>query len=136
MDFSTKKEYDESKAINKGMELVEKKHRYVYLLLVASTLLIIFGVTFTYIRQLNRTILDNIIHSISEIAAHDKSTIETYIEICWEDLAEIQERFVNYGCESIEDIESRMNLECEASSFTHIYLLAEDGTLCMGQCGI
>ena len=135
MDFSTKKEYDESKVINKGMELVEKKHRYVYLLLVVSALLIIFGVTFTYIRQLNRTILDNIIHSISEIAAHDKSTIETYIEICWEDLAEIQERFVNYGCESIEDIESRMDLECEASSFTHIYLLAKDGTLCMGQCG-
>ena len=62
MDFSTKKEYDESKVINKGMELVEKKHRYVYLLLVVSALLIIFGVTFTYIRQLNRTILENIIH--------------------------------------------------------------------------
>lgn len=115
--------------------MVEKKHRYVYLLLIASTLVIIFLVTFVYIRQLNRTILDNIISSISEIAAHDKATIETYIEICWEDLAEIQERFVSYGCETTEEIESRMDLECEASSFAHIYLIAEDGTLYTDHCG-
>ena len=116
--------------------MVEKKHRYVYLLLIAATLVIIFFVTFVYVRQLNRTILDNIINSISEIAVHDKAAIETYIEICWEDLAEIQERFASYGCETAEEIESRMDLECAASSFTHIYLLAEDGTLYTDQCGI
>lgn len=115
--------------------MVEKKHRYVYLLLIASTLVIIFLVTFVYIRQLNRTILDNIISSISEIAAHDKATIETYIEICWEDLAEIQERFVSYGCETTEEIGNRMDLECEASSFAHIYLIAEDGTFYTDRCG-
>ena len=123
------------KDLNKGMELVEKKHRYVYLLLIASALVIIFFVTFIYVGQLNRTILDNIINSISEIAEHDKSTIKTYIEICWEDLAEIQERFVSYGCETTEDIESRMDLECEASSFTHIYLLTEEGALYTDRCG-
>lgn len=114
---------------------MEKKHRYVYLLLIITALIIIFLVTFGYVRQLNRTILDNIINSISEIAAHDKSTIETYIEICWEDLAEIKERFESYGCETVADIESRMDLECAASSFTHICLLAEDGALYTDQCG-
>lgn len=135
MDFFTKKSYDKSKVLHKGMELLEKKHRYVYLLLIVSALVIIFVVTFVYVRQLNRTILDNIINSISEIAAHDKSAIETYIEICWEDLAEMKERFESYGCETVEDIESRMDLECAASSFTHIYLLSEDGTLYTDRCG-
>ena len=103
---------------------MEKKPRYFYLMLIVSTLGIICLVTFTYVRQLNRTILNNIIRTISEIAEHDKATIQTYIEICWEDLAEIQERFVSYGCETAADIESRMDLECAASSFAHIYLLS------------
>lgn len=113
---------------------MEKKPRYFYLMLIVSTLGIICLVTFTYVRQLNRTILNNIIRTISEIAEHDKATIQTYIEICWEDLAEIQERFVSYGCETEADIESRMDLECAASSFAHIYLLAEDGTIYSDQC--
>ena len=104
------------------------------MMLIVSTLGIICLVTFTYVRQLNRTILNNIIRTISEIAEHDKATIQTYIEICWEDLAEIQERFVSYGCETEADIESRMDLECAASSFAHIYLLAEDGTIYSDQC--
>lgn len=104
------------------------------MMLIVSTLGIVCLVTFTYVRQLNRTILNNIIRTISEIAEHDKATIQTYIEICWEDLAEIQERFVSYGCETAADIESRMDLECAASSFAHIYLLAEDGTIYSDQC--
>lgn len=113
---------------------MEKKLKYFYLLLTVSALAIICSVTFIYVRQLNRTISDNIINTISEIAEHDKSALQTYIEICWEDLTEIQERFVSYGCETVADIESRMELECEASSFAHIYLLAEDGTFCSDQC--
>lgn len=114
---------------------MEKKQKYFYLLLTISALAIICIVTFIYVRQLNRTISDNIIRTISEIAEHDKSAIQTYIEICWEDLIEIQERFVGYGCETAADIESRMDLECAASSsFAHLYLLAEDGTLYSDWC--
>ena len=98
-------------------------------LLIVAALVIIGFVTVFYVSQLNKAISENIISSISEIAEHDKAAIQTYIDICWNDLYEIQDRFISYGCETIQDIEIRMNLECATSGFTHIYILAEDGTV-------
>ena len=108
---------------------LKKKYHIFYAWLIVSALIIICLVTFFYIRQLNQTISDNIIRSISEIAEHDKATIEAYIDICWEDLEEIVARFTSYDCRTIQDVKARMDLECASSSFTHIYLLAEDGTI-------
>ncbi|MCM1267218.1 MAG: ATP-binding protein [Bacteroidales bacterium] len=108
---------------------MKKGHRLFYLLIIVSASLIVGLAGWFYIRQMNQTISRNIINSISEIAEHDKATIETYIEICWEDLAEIQERFVSFDCKRIEDVETRMNLERASSGFTNIYLVAEDGTV-------
>lgn len=108
---------------------MKKKNRTFYLLLLISVITIICFVTFFYIRQLNITISDNTISSISELADHDKTTIETYIDICWQDLREIEERFVNYECRTIQDIETRIHLESTSGKFEHIYLLAEDGTV-------
>ena len=98
-------------------------------LLIAAALVIIGFVTVFYVGQLNKAISENIISSISEIAEHDKAAIQAYIDICWKDLYEIQERFISDGCETIQDIEIRMNLECASSDFTHIYILSEDGTI-------
>ncbi|MCM1545332.1 MAG: ATP-binding protein [Ruminococcus sp.] len=78
---------------------------------------------------MNDTISENIINSISEIAEHDKETIQTYIEICWKDLHEIKARFTSFECKTLENVETRMNLECASSSFNHIYLVAKDGTV-------
>ena len=98
-------------------------------MLIAAALAIIGFVTIFYVRQLNKAISENIISSISEIAEHDKAAIQAYIDICWNDLYEIHDRFISYGCETIQDIEIRMNLECASSDFTHIYILSEDGTV-------
>ena len=98
-------------------------------LLIAAALAIIGFVTVLYVGQLNKAISENIISSISEIAEHDKAAIQAYIDICWNELYGIQDRFVSYGCETIEDIEIRMNLECASADFTHVYMLAEDGTV-------
>ena len=108
---------------------MDKKKRFFYLLLIVSTVTIVCFAAFFYVKQLNGAISDNIINSISEIAEHDKATIETYIEICWQDLYEIEQRFISYECKTIQDVEIRMNLECASSEFTHVYLVAEDGTV-------
>ena len=105
------------------------KQRRFNVLLIAAALAIIGFVTFFYVVQLNKAISENIIESISEIAEHDKAAIQAYIDICWNDLYEIQNRFISAGCETIQDIEIRMNLECASSDFTHIYMLSEDGTV-------
>ena len=108
--------------------MADRPKRFNTLLIVAALAIIGF-VTVFYVSQLNKAISENIISSISEIAEHDKAAIQAYIDICWNDLYEIQERFISYGCETIQDIEIRMNLECATSDFTHIYILAEDGTV-------
>ncbi|MCM1325551.1 MAG: ATP-binding protein [Bacteroidales bacterium] len=108
---------------------MKKKHGLFYLLIIVSASMILCLAAFVYIRQMNQTISRNIINSISEIAEHDKATIQTYIEICWKDLYEIQERFISFECKTLEDVETRMNLERASSDFTHIYLVAEDGTV-------
>ena len=105
------------------------RQRRFNVLLIAAALAIIGFVTVFYVYQLNKVISENVISSISEIAEHDKAAIQAYIDICWNDLYEIQDRFISYGCETIQDIEIEMNLECATSDFTHIYILAEDGTV-------
>ncbi len=108
---------------------MEKKNKYFYIGLIASTLMIVCFVAFLYIRQLNRTISDNIINSIREIAEHDKATIQAYIESCWEDLYEMEQRLVSDDFDTISELQTRMELECTTSGFTHLYLLAEDGAV-------
>ncbi|MCM1044190.1 MAG: response regulator [Candidatus Gastranaerophilales bacterium] len=108
---------------------MKKNHKLFYLPIIISAFLIICLAVLFYVRQMNKAISENIINSISEIAEHDKTTIQTYIEIYWRDLAQIKERFDSFECKTIQDIETRMNLECAASGFNHIYLVAEDGTV-------
>lgn len=108
---------------------MKKRHSIFYLAIIVLALVIVCCVTFFYTRQMNKTISDNTIRSISEMAEHDKAAIQAYIEICWKDLQEIQERFVSYGCRTIGDVEKLLNLECALSGFNQIYLVAEDGTV-------
>ncbi|MCM1183739.1 MAG: ATP-binding protein [Roseburia sp.] len=108
---------------------MKRKHRLFYLLVIVSASVIVGLAVFFYVRQMDKRISENIINSISEIAEHDKATIQTYIEICWQDLYEIRERFTSFECKTIEDVETRMSLECASSDFAHIYLVAEDGTV-------
>ena len=105
-----------------------KKIRINILLIVAALAIIGTSAVF-YVLQLNMAISGYVISSISEIADHDKAAIQTYIEFCWDDLYEIQERFNSYDCETIHDLEVRLSLERASSDFTHVYLLAEDGTI-------
>lgn len=109
-----------------------KKHEsrivfYAMAIAIAVTAVCLITVFFT--GQMNRSVSNNIINSINELAEHDKAMIKSYIDVCWEDLSSISERFISYDCQTIEEVEERMNLECATSRFRAVYLLAEDGTV-------
>lgn len=108
---------------------MKKGHRFFYGVTILSALIIVCVVAVFYVRQMNRTISDNIIGSISEMAEHDKKTIQTYINICWDDLSEISGRFGSADCRTKSDLEKRMSVECNSSGFRNLYLVAEDGTV-------
>lgn len=107
----------------------KKNLQKIYILVIASTIAILCLISIFYIRQLKKTISGQTIYSIREIAEHDKSTIETYINFCWKDLQEIQNRLTQYGCKTIQDVETRLKMESTSGNFSQIYLLAEDGTV-------
>lgn len=100
-----------------------------YALATAATVAVVSLITVFFTGQMDRSVSNHIINSINELAEHDKTMIKSYIDICWEDLAAISERFESYGCRTIEEVEERMNLECATSRFRALYLLAEDGTV-------
>lgn len=100
-----------------------------YMLAIAATMTSVCLITIFFTGQMNRSVSNNTINSINELAEHDKMAIKSYISICWEDLEQISKRFVSYDCRTIEEVEVRMNLECTTSRFRAIYLLAEDGTV-------
>lgn len=100
-----------------------------YALVIAATVAVVGLITFFFTGQMNRSVSNNIINSINELAEHDKTMIKSYINIYWEDLTAIAKRFESYECRTIEEVEERMNLECATSRFRAIYLLAEDGTI-------
>lgn len=106
-----------------------KSHLVFYAMAIAIAVTAVCLITVFFAGQMNRSVSNNIINSINELAEHDKTMIKSYIDVCWEDLDAISERFVSYDCQTIEEVEERMNLECATSRFRAIYLLAEDGTV-------
>ena len=98
-----------------------------FVLKIVAGLFIISITMAVYISQLNQMVTHNMLNTISELSQHDKRSIEAFIETSWDELEGMAKRFASYRCQSILEAETRMNLECSTSDFSHIYLLAEDG---------
>ncbi len=94
---------------------------------VLLAIVVIAAVVVFYVGQLDLMVTSNMLHTISELAQHDKRSIEAYIETCWGELENVAERFETYDCDTLFELQTRMNLESATSDFDHIYLLAEDG---------
>jgi signal transduction histidine kinase/ActR/RegA family two-component response regulator/tellurite resistance protein len=107
------------------------KNRVTYQLQILFTTVAvccIVAVAIGYIVKLNQSVSETIINNTEELATHDQASIQSYIESVWDDLADIQGQFRSYRCETIEDVERIMSVEAANSDFSHLYLVAEDGT--------
>jgi signal transduction histidine kinase/ActR/RegA family two-component response regulator len=97
--------------------------------IIIGALWLITAIAVIYIRQLNKTVSDNIIQNIQELAEHDQNSIQNYVETNWEELEHINGKFSSYHCETIDEIEAQLNVECANSEFSQLFMLAEDGTI-------
>jgi signal transduction histidine kinase/ActR/RegA family two-component response regulator len=105
----------------------DRKNRELRISAIAAALLVSIIVAAIYIVQLNRTVSGNIIQNISELAEHDQVNIQNNVEETWQNLEYIAGKFASYHCDTLEEIETQMNVECANSAFSHIYMIAEDG---------
>ena len=82
-----------------------------------------------YITELNKMISENTLNSISEMASHDKQSIEALINTCWIRLEGISVRLCDNNGKTLEEVQRRLDLEQSTTDFTQIFLLAEDGKI-------
>lgn len=106
---------------------MNQRKMFLKVLKIAGGAIIAVLAAVIYINQLNQVILSNTLNTVSEMAHHDKRTIEAFIDTCWSQLEGVSERIADYDCQTFEEAARHLNLECATGNFTHIYLLAEDG---------
>jgi signal transduction histidine kinase/ActR/RegA family two-component response regulator len=110
------------KSKKKSMRKVHFTWTYI---LAAVPVVILIAVI--YIVQLNKTVSESVNETISELAKHDQKNILENVQSTWDELDSLIMRFDVYQCETIEEVEEQMNLTCASSSFSHVYMVAEDG---------
>ena len=98
-------------------------------LMIIVCILIIGSTSVLFISQMNGMVQNNIMNTISELAEHDLVSIQNFVETEWNDLYNIHKCLEVYDCDTILEIQERMNLERATSDFHTIYLVAEDGTV-------
>jgi signal transduction histidine kinase/CheY-like chemotaxis protein len=96
---------------------------------IIVALVIIVTIAVGYTVQLNKAVSNNIFQTISELAEHDQSNIQNNIKMLWRNLEYIEGKFSGYPCDTIEEMERQMNVECANSAFSHIYMVGEDGKI-------
>jgi len=82
-----------------------------------------------FVSQMDNTIENNTLNTISELAEHDRISIQNFIETNWNALYSIQRRFKNSGCKTLPEIQEQMSIEQACGDFNNLYLVAEDGTV-------
>jgi signal transduction histidine kinase/CheY-like chemotaxis protein/tellurite resistance protein len=108
------------------------KNRSTYQLrILFSTVAVccIVAVAVGYVTKLNQSVTNTIINNTEELATHDEASIAAYVESTWDTLANIEGQFRSYRCQTIQELETLMSIEAVNSDFSHIYLVAEDGTV-------
>lgn len=107
----------------------KEKKRIMLLVMVLGVILIIAVVSVCYMNFLNKRVTSNTFEVIRELAEHDQKTIQSHVEMTWENLLYMQGELANYQCQTVEELEAYMNVECANSAFSQLYLIAEDGRI-------
>ncbi|MBO5146094.1 MAG: response regulator [Lachnospiraceae bacterium] len=104
-----------------------KKKRAVMVLAVLGVLVIVAAVSVFYMNLLNKSVANNTYEVIRELAEHDQKTIQSHVETTWDSLSYMEGQLLSYQCQTIEQVQAYMNVECANSVFSELYLIAEDG---------
>jgi len=106
---------------------MKRKMKWQHVLQIAAGLLLAAFAAVVFVWHLNLAVTESTMSTISELALHDKRSMEAYIKTCWDELDGIVSRFQSYQCSTILEVETHMNLERASGNFARLYLLAEDG---------
>ena len=96
-----------------------------------AVLLIVLGM-FLYMRQITTVLSSSTVATMHEIAAHDKSFIESYLERMTDNLINIGTRMRNSRYNSITELQQKLSVELGTSPFRYLYLIDSQGKMYSG----
>lgn len=103
------------------------------LLMVALAAVLIIGAgLWLYMRQVTSMLSSNILNTMQEIAAHDKSFIENSLDRSCTSLDRIGQRLSSEKSVSLQDLQTKLSLELASNSFQYLYLIDNNGTMYSG----
>lgn len=101
--------------------------KFFYIKLFAIFLAITLLLILSYTLKLREVIEHNIKLTVNEIALHDRGAINTFLNFVLEELSGVEKRLAANKDKNVRQLQSSLNLESSSTSFSHLYLLAEDG---------
>ena len=98
------------------------------ILSVFAVLLIVVGMIF-YMRQITTVLSKSTVNTMQEIATHDKSFIDNYIDRTAANLTSIGIRVRNGQYQTMAGLQNRLSRELGTSYFRYIYLIDSQGKM-------
>lgn len=108
---------------------MRRSNKFLYIRLLLVLVCLVSLLIFFYLVKLQETVEHNIMLSVHETALHDKRALRTCVEFSLDELAGVAKRVVTNGRRSIEDMENSLNLQGATTSFSRIFIIAEDGRI-------
>lgn len=107
-----------------------RKHGlFFYIGLLIAFLAVISIFIFIYSLKLRDVLKEDILFAIHETAQHDKRAIETSIDFFLDELEGIARRMEAAGSKTVQEMQTRLALENDTTSFSQLYVLGRDGRL-------
>ncbi len=113
---------------------MKKKTKFVYSLIAGIVAASIGAVIAIYSLIVNTIVENKTIDTITELATHDKNSINMFVTYNWRNLARIGSRLNRTAASlhAMADVNEYLDTEAEETPFDEVYLLAEDGSYYTG----
>lgn len=110
-----------------GTYMKSKKLVKLRIPMVIAAVFIVIGITVIFVHQIHVMVANNNLAIVNEMAKQSQNIVQSYVEMQWQYLEGIAQRFENYNCQTIAKMEEYLELESASSEFLHLGFVAEDG---------
>lgn len=99
---------------------------------VLTTLTVLSVAVLAYITQLSHTTKSSVLAFMRELSEHDQQNIQSELNSSWNEISAVYSRTQNSGCNTIQEVCSRLNTEQTTNTFDLVYLVDSEGNTYSG----
>ncbi len=107
-----------------------KNGRIAFFILI--TFIVSLMAVWVYVRQLSRATESSMLSFMKELSRHDMQNIQSELDRSWDEISSVYSRTRIAGCNTIQEVCSRLNIEQNTNTFDLIYLVDSKGNTYSG----